>query len=600
LKEEKLYFEKETEDFSGNIRAGKIIKEVRFSDNPRDIKYVSENIPCQKACPANTNIPGYIRCISENRFGRSFELNRMYNIFPGVLGRICSRPCEEKCRHGEGDLGKPVNICWLKRAGADLKSPWHRNKENLYASTGKTVAVIGAGPAGLSAAHELATHGHKVTIYEAMENPGGMLMYGIPEFRLPRTIVEQEIDNIVRLGIDIKQGVEIGIDIKLKELLKQYNAVIATTGCPSAFNMNIPGEELDGVFSGFDFVKNINSGSSPDIGNKVVVIGGGYTAIDCARLAIRLGAQTVSVNLRKTEEFMRIDEHEMAQAKNEKIRIYSLVQPVRIEGKSGSVKEIVFERTRLETDKSGKGRISVPIENSGFAVDADTVIIAIGQHPDAGFAGSGIKLDGQRINTKQGTYKTNIKGLYAAGDCVTGATNVISAIARGREVAQEIDELFVKGKRKKKVVRFEPSDTTDRKRSYDFIPQVKMPTLSLRDRMQNESNEVELGYDKEAAHKEAKRCYLCYYKYEIDTSSCIYCSACIDVAPRDCIKMINEVELNKDGTLGDYIETSDWQKIAAIAIDNKRCIRCGKCYEVCPMDCIHITKVELIEQNLEA
>ncbi|MBT7698050.1 MAG: 4Fe-4S dicluster domain-containing protein, partial [Desulfobacterales bacterium] len=164
----------------------------------------------------------------------------------------------------------------------------------------------------------------------------------------------------------------------------------------------------------------------------------------------------------------------------------------------------------------------------------------------------------------------------------------------------EIDGVFVKGKRNKKVVRFEASDTTDRKRSYDFIPQVKMPTLSLRDRMQNESNEVELGYDKEAAHKEAKRCYLCYYKYEIDTSSCIYCSACIDVAPRDCIKMINEVELNKDGTLGDYIETSDWQKIAAIAIDNKRCIRCGKCYEVCPMDCIHITKVELIEQNLEA
>ncbi|MCF8067645.1 MAG: FAD-dependent oxidoreductase [Desulfobacterales bacterium] len=596
MKEKDFYFNKE----QGHARAIKIIKEVRFSEDSRDYGYMAENVPCQDGCPAITNIPGYIRCISEERFGRSYELNRMYNIFPGVLGRICSRPCEKRCRHGEADLGEPVNICHLKRSAADLKSSWHRIKENLYAPTGYKIAVVGAGPAGLASAHELATLGHKVTVFEAMEQPGGMLMHGIPEFRLPRDILDLEIKNILRLGVDLELGVEIGKRTSLKSLLKDYDAVITATGCMNAFSANLPGEDLDGVYSGLDFMMRVNNGERPKVGKEVAVIGGGFTAIDCSRMAIRLGASKVSVNLRRTEENMRIDEHEKNEAKFEKIRIYGLVRPVRITGKNGRVKSMTMERTRLIYTPEPPFRKAVPIENSEFTIPVDSVIIAIGQYPETGFIDTKIKLDGHRIWTSSDSYRTSVKKLYAAGDCVTGATDVINAVANGRQAAQEVDEFLIRRKRKKRIVRFEASAPSDRKRSDDFIPQVKLPVLDRNSRFKKITNEVELGYDHESAFKEAKRCYLCNLKFEIDVDRCIYCSACIDVAPRDCIKLIRDVEVKKDGSYGDYEETTNWRNVVAIAIDNKRCIRCGKCVEACPMDCISVTKVELIEQDLEA
>ena len=560
---------------------------------------MAENVPCQHACPAQTNIPGYIRCIVEQRYGRSYELNRMVNILPGVLGRICSRPCEEKCRHGEADLGQPVNICHLKRAAADLKSPWHRIKENLYTPSDKKVAVIGAGPAGLAAAYELATLGHKVTVYESQERPGGMLMYGIPEFRLPRDIVTLEIDNIIRLGIDLKLGVSIGKDLPLGKLMKTYDAVIAATGCLHSFALSIPGENLEGVYSGLDFMMRINTGEKPAIGSRVAVIGGGFTAIDCARMAIRLGASKVSVNLRKTEEYMRIDAYEKKEAKFEKIAIYGLVQPVRIMGEKGSVTGITFERTRLKYLAEPPYRVAVPIENSEFTIPIDTVIVAIGQYPVTDYIKPKLKLNGKRIWTAPDTFKTSVKGLYAAGDCITGATDYISAIARGRKAALEVDALFVKHKRKKTMVRIESSEQTDRKRSDDFIPRSQMATLGPRRRLVDITKEVELGYDAIAAEEEAKRCYLCYLKYEIDVNRCIYCFACIDVAPRDCIKMIKDIDIKKDGSYGELVETGEWNNVVAIAIDNKRCIRCGQCLEVCPVQCISVSKVELIEQDME-
>jgi len=599
LKEKQLYFDKDRESSERHLKARSVVREVQFSDDPRDFGYMAENVPCQHACPAQTNIPGYIRCIVEQRYGRSYELNRIVNILPGVLGRRCRRPCEEMCRHGEADLGQPVNICHLKRSAADLKSPWHRIKENLYTPSDKRVAVIGAGPAGLGAAYELATLGHKVTVYESQERPGGMLMYGIPEFRLPRDILSLEIDNIIRLGIDVKLGVAIGRDLPLSKLMKTHDAVIAATGCLDSFTLNIPGEDLEGVHSGLEFMMRINNGEKPAIGKRVAVIGGGFTAVDCARMAIRLGASRVSVNLRKTEEYMRIDEHEKQEAKFEKIMIYGLVQPVRIIGEEGCVTGITFERTRLRYLAEPPYREAVPIENSEFTIPIDTVIAAIGQYPDTGYIKTKMKLNGKRIWTAPGTFKTSVKGLYAAGDCVTGATDVISAISRGREAALEVDSFFVKHRRKKNMVRIESSEQTDRKRSDDFIPRSKMPTLGSRRRLETITKEVELGYESKAAEEEAKRCYLCNLKYEIDVDRCIYCFACIDVAPRDCIKMIKDVEIKKDGSYGELAETDEWNDVVAIAIDNKRCIRCGQCLEVCPVQCISVSKVELIEQDME-
>lgn len=599
MKKKRLYTNHGHEPLPAPLRAWETVTEVRFSQDPRDIGYMMENVPCQDACPVYTNIPGYIRCVYEGRYGRSYELNRTYNILPGVLGRICSRPCETACRHGESDLGEPVNICYLKRAAADLKLPGHRIREDFFAPSGKSVAVIGAGPAGLGAAHELTTLGHKVTVFESLERPGGMLMCGIPEFRLPREILEVEIDNILRLGVDLQCGTHVGSDVMLKDLLNGYDSVLLTAGCMKPNRLNVPGEDFEGVYSGLDFMMRANAGKPLSVGERVVVIGDGFTAMDCSRTAVRLGATAVSANIRMTEEFMNIDEHEKFEVKYEKIKINGLVLTKRIIGKNDKVEAIEFERARLEYDSSPPGRKPVPIPNSAFTVPVDTVISAIGQQSMVREIHPKIRLDGSRIWTRKGSYRTNINRLYAAGDCASGASDVITAISNGRKAAHELDETFVGRKRKAVLVRFEPANQTDRKRDYDFIPPVKMPTLEQKTRLKAFENEVELGYDADSASEEAKRCYLCHLKYDIDINRCIYCFACIEVAPRDCIKMISDVEMNSDGSFGDYIETRDWKQIAAIAIDNKRCIRCGKCYEVCPMECISISKVELIEQDME-
>ncbi|MCP3922118.1 MAG: FAD-dependent oxidoreductase [Desulfobacterales bacterium] len=572
---------------------------ILYSKDPRDLSAIAKNIPCQNACPANTNIPGYIRCIYEKRYGRSYDLNRMYNVLPGVLGRICSRPCELMCRHGDSDLGEPVSICYLKRSAADLKSPMHRIKENLYESSGKKVAVIGAGPSGLAAARELSLLGHKVKIFEGNGKHGGMLMYGIPEFRLPRDILNIEVENILRLGIDIEYNAKVGDNITLDSILKKFDSVILTTGCSLPNQMRVEGEDLEGVYNGLEFMKMINDGEKPEIGDKVIIIGDGFTAMDCARAAARLGAKDVKVNMRKTEEFMPIDEKEKFEVKYEKVKFYSLVDTQRIIGENGKVKEIEFLRNRLiDSATASGGRAAEQIENSEFTLEAETVIIAIGQQPDPTSISSKIKTDGNWIKHKKDSFQTSVKKLFAAGDCLTGASNVISAIAAGRKCAHEVDNVLTGKARKDNVVRFEMINSTDRQRSFDFIEKIEIPSLKFQDRFKSRISEVETGYDGNIAYEEAKRCYLCNLKYEIDVSRCIYCSACIDVAPRDCIKMVEKIDLKKDPS-GKLIETQDWNKVTGIVIDTSRCIRCGVCYEVCPMDCIYVTKTELIEYDLE-
>lgn len=575
------------------------VKSIVYSTDPRDLKNVEKGVPCQAACPAGTNIPGYIRCIHEKRYGRAYELNRMYNILPGVLGRICTRPCELACRHGESDLGDPVSICWLKRAAADLKSPMHRIVEGLYSPTDKKVVVIGAGPSGLGAAHELAVMGHRVTIIESYNKPGGMLKYGIPDFRLPEKLLNFEIENILRLGVELKTGIQVGKDILITELTDTYDAVVVATGCTKPYAMNVPGEDLENVYNGLDFMKRINLGERPYVGKQVMVIGDGFTAMDCARSAARLGADEVKINIRKTEEYMPIDDHEIVEVKYEKIRFYSLVETMEIMGTNGKVDGVKFSRAKLEYSKTPPFRKSVVIPNSEFIVPADSVIAAIGQKPDLDFIFNGTELTGPFSGSGKSRFETTLSGVFAAGDCLAGGSNVITAISSGRECALIVDT-FLTGKiRKTKVVRQEASDNTDRDRTFDFIGRNEMNTLEYPERMISSNNEVEIGLTADQTAEESKRCYLCNLKYEIDIQRCIYCSACIDVAPRDCIKMIEGIELSDDGAYGGYNEAKHWSQAAAIYIDNAKCIRCGQCYEVCPVDCISITKTELIELNHE-
>ncbi|MCP3944635.1 MAG: FAD-dependent oxidoreductase [Desulfobacteraceae bacterium] len=586
-KEEKFFQDK------NRIYSAHLIKQIAYSTDSRDFGQVAKSVPCQEACPAKTNIPGYIRCINEKRYGRAYELNRGANILPGVLGRICSRPCELACRHGEPDNGQSVGICHLKRACADLKSPMHRIIEGLYAPTGKIVAVVGSGPAGLAAAHDLAILGHKAVIFETMEMPGGMLMYGIPEFRLPRDLLMLEINNVLRLGVDLKTSQTIGKDFSLQSLQKKYDAVVVATGCMKPRRLGVEGEDFENVFHGLDFMKEINAGKIPHVGKKVVVIGAGFTAVDCARSAIRLGATDVKINIRKTIEYMRIDETEKHEAMVEGIVTHTLVQPSRILGSDKKVSGIEFVRTRLESIDKPPFRISVPIEGSEFIIPCDSVIAALGQTPDVADLSSDLG------KMEKENYSTDLDGVFAAGDFVTGASDVICAIAGGRRCAQGVDEYLTGLSRKKKVVRLESHSSTDRPRSYDFIKKVSMNTIDMEGRLQAAINEVETGYGADHAHEESKRCYLCNLKYEIDPLTCIYCSACIDVAPKDCIKMVEVIPINDDGSYGEYQESSKWNRVVSIAIDNHACIRCGQCYAACPMDCISVTKTELVEIDLE-
>lgn len=582
-KEEKLFQDK------NKIYSAQSVKQIVYSTDVRDFGKVAKSIPCQDACPAKTNIPGYIRCIFEKRYGRAYELNRSANILPGVLGRICSRPCEAACRHGEPDNGVSVGICHLKRSCADLKPASHRIIEGLYTPTEKKVAVIGSGPAGLAAAHDLAILGHKVVIYDSMEKPGGMLMYGIPEFRLPRDILMLEIKNILRLGIELKTGQAIGVDIPFDQIKKDYHAVVVTTGCVSPRKFDFAGDDLENVYNGLDFMKAVNKGEKLYVGNKVVVVGAGFTAVDCARSAIRLGATDVSINIRKTIEYMRIDETEKHEAQFEGIKTYSLIQPIKIIGDGSKVTGIEFCRTRMEKTDKPPYRISIPIKKSEFIIPADSVIAALGQTPDADIISRELNGLDKKWN------HTGIDGIFAAGDFVTGSSDVISAIAGGRKSAWAIDEYLMGETRKQTVVRLENSETTDRQRAYDFLGKVDMNTIDMEERILTANNEVEKGYTDDQAYEEAKRCYLCSLEYEIDPLTCIYCSACIDVAPKDCIKMIEKVELNGDGSYAGYKETNDWSRVISIAIDSANCIRCGQCLAVCPMDCISVTKTELIE-----
>jgi len=568
---------------------------IVYSKEPEDFFYMGLNVPCQAACPAGTNIPAYIRSLFEEKYDQSYEINQMANILPGVLGRICSRPCEDRCRHGEAELGKPVNICHIKRTAADYKNREGLMTAPLLPAINKKVAVIGAGPSGLAAAHDLALIGFPVTLFEALDEPGGMLRYGIPAFRLPRHILRQEIDQILSLGIALKTNTRIGSDVAIEELLSGYEAVLLTTGCFEALKLNLPGEDMPGVHQGLDFMMDVCSDRPVGLGERVLVIGAGFTAFDCARSSMRMGAKDVTICLRRTEEDLVVTEDEILETKREGIKIESLMLSRRIIGEE-RVRGVEFVRTRPGEMRPDNKREITPIEGSEFILEAEAVIVATGQTQVA-IPGPGEKNEKGVLKADQETLMTSRKNLYVAGDYLSGPSTVIEAIAMGRKAAEQIARDLTGLQFRETVVTMEEAQITDRIRAWDFIPRQEMPTIEpIENRYREKDLEVESGFSKETGHEESKRCYLCYLHYEIDLNRCIYCRYCIDVAPRDCIKLVNEVITNEEGAITGFTETTTWNDINAIVIDNSRCIRCGECVRVCPVDCISVTRVQLNER----
>ncbi len=490
------------------------IQHIKYKRCPAGVCKGIISSACQHACPLEQDVPCYVGFIAQRKYAEALKIIRKENPLPGICGRVCTHPCEAKCTAGKGGA-VPINIMALKRFVTDYQA-----RENLAVDietkekNGRKVAIIGSGPAGLSCGYYLALEGYEVVIFESLPVAGGMLAVGIPEYRMPRDILDYEIDVIKKAGVEIKTDTTVGKDVSFENLRKDYDAVFIATGAHAGLKLQIDGEGLNGVIDAVDFLRKVSLGREPQIGRKVAVIGGGNAAIDAARTAYRLG-KDVKIYYRRTRKEMPALPEEVEEAIREGISIELLAAPARAVGSNGTLTGVEFMRMKLaEVDQSGRAR-PIPIKGSQFIVEADTLITAISQEPDikSVIKNSGLKFT--KWNTVEAdpeTLYTGVDGVFAGGDVVSGPDTVTKAISDGKIAASMIDK-FVNGQpliRQYKVTRpaikVEAVELTEAEMGTIKGPVI--PVLPIEERKLS-FKETELGFSEEMAIKEARRCFRC-------------------------------------------------------------------------------------------
>ena len=473
-------------------------------------------VRCKDTCPAGIDVPRYVRLTTEEKFTEALAVVREKVPFPSVLGYVCSHPCESECRRGK--VNEPIAICSLKRFIAEQDGSW---ETKVASPTHKRVAIVGSGPAGLTAAYYLAKLGHSITVFEALPEPGGMMRVGIPDYRVPKEVVKKEIEEILKIGIEIKLNTRIGSDLTFEELRQNHDAIFLATGAHLTRSLNIEGIDTDDVYQGVYLLHDRALGKIPDNlfeGKRVVVIGGGNVAIDAARTALRLKAKEVQLHCLESSNEMPAHPWEIQYAAEEGAILNCSWGPKRICGEDKGVTGVEFICCTAVFDEQGRFNPSYD-ETVCTSTEADAVIVAIGQASDTSYLGENSKVElnrGGTIKVDQTTLETNVKGVFSGGDVMSGPASVIEAIAAGRKAAVSIDKyLGGEGEIDETLIETEkPSPWLGREEGFAEKARIQMPCLEVKERLKSFAD-IELGFDKEMAIEEAKRCLRCDLRLQI-------------------------------------------------------------------------------------
>jgi NADPH-dependent glutamate synthase beta subunit-like oxidoreductase len=628
----------------------------RYKTRIPDIDFWKELVPCQAACPVHTDAGRYVQLIAEGDARSAFLTARAPNPFASVCGRVCAAPCEDRCRRGKIDA--PVSIRALKRFATERfgveslqtntiddvfsgvgepgnKWAWHASstRQRSSGASGRSVAVIGAGPAGLACAHDLALAGLSVTVFEATGIPGGMLRHGIPEYRLTRSLIELEVNRIQDLGVEIRYNTPLTAKFGISDLKRQgFEAIFISVGTQRGRDLNVEGSNLDGVIKAIDYLLNVNNGFRVTLGRRVLVIGGGFVAfdaartalrgeadgtdhhmaVDAARMARRIGADEVHVASLESFDEMPVlrtvqGKEEFEEAEKEGIIFHPSRGPKRFSGADGRVRQAEFIGVKRTYDPDGRFNPQFD-ETLHETIEVDSVILAIGQQTDLSFINpaDGIDLTPNnllKIDSK--TLSTTAPGVFAGGDAAFGPRNIIDAVANGKQAALSIQNFLHATKRRTQYhFDFEklPIATYTRPDAFEQIPRKAPPTIELNRR--TGISEVEEGYQADQAVSQAERCLACHIQTIYDPEKCVMCNRCVDVCPEFCLKLVplSSLDLPEDelARLNAHYNLEPGGVASAMIKEDDLCIRCGLCAIRCPTDAMTMELFYHEEQFVEA